>query len=190
MFHAAVGRSTAVTQRATLLGLIISLIGLLSGGFVTLALVVVGQGFLEPIPPEVRVAMVAGIVVLVFVSERPGARAWWPERTKMIPPTHIDHGYAGIALFSHELGLGWRTRLPSLLPFALAVALLSLRPSLLEAGMAVGGWSLGRWYALVRDVLERGAISQCSVGRKVFPRSISSIVGAICVGALAFGPPA
>lgn len=115
------------------------------GSLVT-AVAMFGMGRLAPFPDGTRPTLAAAAVLLAYALHRHGRL---PERQELVPERVVaTRSLRGWRQFGFELGLGWRTRLPTFAPYALALLVTLLTPNLASAtaiGVAFGGargWAL------------------------------------------------
>jgi hypothetical protein len=131
-------------------------VGTLLGG----ASVAVGlwlpSGIAEALPYRARVVVVLAAVVVATARDLGFVDLPLPERTTLVPRTVFDGGLArGGLWFGFELGLGFRTRLPSTIPYALALAVLLGIPDLLQLGALAVGFAAGRSLSALGRTISR-----------------------------------
>lgn len=119
--------------------------GLLAGGMITAAaLVVVGSLLRAPLPSPARWAVV-GIALIAVLLRQSGVLGFTlPESRRLVPETVFRLGrHLGPLQFGLEMGTGVRTYLPSGLPYVGAIAVL-MAASVPPALFAGAGFGLGR----------------------------------------------
>lgn len=114
------------------------------------------SGVFEPLPHGVRVGMVllGGLVAILrdlHLVDLP-----LPERTALVPRSVFEPGLPRGALrFGIELGVGFRTRLPSTIPYVLALAVLLGVPDVRQVVFLAFGFAAGRGSAVVGRAVSR-----------------------------------
>ena len=149
--------------------------GLLVGGLITAFAAMVIGAFGSGLPFRVRMAVAGAVAMGCLVLEASRLPHSLPQRTRLIPSERLAlRAPYGVFLFGVELGVGWRTAVPSTLPYALAclVAAFATWP----AAMSVAaGWALGRW-GPIAGAVHRKAIGDRTSRRWAEPR-VTSLLG-------------
>jgi hypothetical protein len=119
--------------------------GLLAGGLLTAAVLVVAGSLLRvPLPAPARWAVVGVMLIVVLLRQFDVLPIRLPESRRLVPETVLRLGrHLGPLQFGLEMGTGARTYLPSGLPYVAAVAVL-LTASTPLALCAGAGFGLGR----------------------------------------------
>jgi Na+-driven multidrug efflux pump len=119
--------------------------GLLTGGMLTAAVLLVAGSLLRvPLPTPARWAVVGLVLIVVLLRQSGLLPIRLPESRRLVPETVFRLGrHLGPLQFGLEMGTGVRTYLPSGLPYvgAVAVLLTASTPLALCAG---AGFGLGR----------------------------------------------
>ncbi|MDO5503040.1 MAG: hypothetical protein Q4G67_07690 [Actinomycetia bacterium] len=98
--------------------------GLLGGATTGLVLAVM-SGLFSPLPPPVRLIVIALLAAGLLVLDLASAKLPLPQRSTLIPQTVFAAGMVrGIFRFGYEYGTGVRTLIPSAASYILAGALL------------------------------------------------------------------
>jgi hypothetical protein len=119
-------------------------LGFLAGALVTAAAAVVVGSLAGWLPAPARLGAAGAAVVLLAAREAGLARFVLPERRRLIPSPRLDLPFPwGTAAFAAELGLGWRTAVPTSAPYGLLVVV-ALAASMPAGAVAAAGWALGR----------------------------------------------
>lgn len=139
------------------------LLGFVAGGLITAAVAVLLGSLAGWISPTTRYA-VAGVVVGVLLARETGiVKFRLPERNRLIPSPRLDQPFPfGTFAFAAELGLGWRTVVPTTAPYALLIVVLA--SASFPLGLVVAaGWGVGRAVPVLIAVRRRsGAVDDMS----------------------------
>ena len=116
------------------------------------------SGFTEPVPDPWRLLLLAGAAVFVWLCKHgpltgvvrlPEARRQIPSRVFGGSPTR------GAYRFGFELATGVRTHAPTAAPYVLLLAVLLLRPALIEALLMGLGFGIARAVPLAVRLMHR-----------------------------------
>lgn len=134
--------ATSVRRRFVL---ILFVVGLLSGGFLTAtALAVLGAPLQALLTPQTRWALVGVFAAVLALRAWGLVRVPLPENRRLVPDTVFLKGPTRSSLqFGVEMGSGVRTFVPSVLPYLLAVAVACVATTV-EAWAAGVGFGAGR----------------------------------------------
>lgn len=119
--------------------------GFLAGGAATATLAVLGGGLIAWLPFELRMRACVPLLLLLAARQLGLVPVPLPQRSQLIPSPRLDMPFPwGSLLFAGELGLGWRTVIPTALPYGL-LAFVALDGTWAVALGAAAGWAVGRW---------------------------------------------
>lgn len=119
-------------------------LGFLVGGQLTAIAAVVVGSLATWAPAGTRHAVAVAVVGVLVARDAGVVRVPLPERRRLIPSPRLDLAFPwGTFAFAAELGLGWRTAVPTSAPYGV-VAVVALAASFPAAGVAAAGWALGR----------------------------------------------
>ena len=137
------------------------LAGAVSGAAVTLASLLVLGGLVSPIPDRYRqIAALTGLALLALHYLR-FVCLDLPQRTYQIPrETFRDAPSRAAFRFAFELGLGFRTYVTAISPYALGIAVVLAMPSslglaILTAAAAAAGFGSGRSVIVASQAVRR-----------------------------------
>jgi hypothetical protein len=119
--------------------------GVTVGGAVCSFGLLVLSGLVRWAPASLRLAAFLAAAALLLAVERGWVRLRLPDNHRLIPPSRFEHSapVAGL-LFGAELGLGFRTRIPTVAPYVLAALVLFQIDSAGQVLALSAGWGLGR----------------------------------------------
>jgi hypothetical protein len=157
------------------------------GGAITGSGLYVLAGLVQELRADLRLApFLVGCALLSLVGR--GTRRALPEITKMIPQTRFHRGLLrGIHIFGIELGLGFRTRIPTAGPYLLAATVVFYSTSFRDVAAAAAGWGLGRGLPLYLRLLARDAQrDSVSIHRALtdFDAKLTSVTPAVALTVL------
>jgi hypothetical protein len=137
--------------------------GLVAGGIITATLTYLVGRFVADAPSGVLAAVTAAALLVLLAGDLHVVSFRLPQRDRLIPSQRLDMRFPyGVAVFSAELGLGWRTVVPLNAPYGLVVALV-VAPSW-TAGLATAvAWGIGRYVPIA------WALRYEARGRRSFP---------------------
>ncbi|AXV07580.1 hypothetical protein DVS28_a2901 [Euzebya pacifica] len=118
--------------------------GSVLGGLVSASGLLVVAGLFSELLTEARV-VVLGITVTLAVALQAGVvGVRLPSPSHIIPQTTFGHGMvSGMLRFGFELGLGFRTQIPTVAPYVLA-AVVVLGGTVPSVAALAFGWGIGR----------------------------------------------
>lgn len=139
-------------------------LGAVSGASVTALLLTVPAGLASPIPVRLRAGLLLVVLALLALSEFGLLKLRLPERHWQIPREVFGSHRARAAFrFAFELGLGFRTYVTRLAPWALAATIvLTSAPgwsTLLGALAGAAGFGLGRSIPIIGQSTSAGRSS-------------------------------
>lgn len=130
-------------------------LGMIVGGLVTAATLVTFSVVVSPAPETMRAGAVVVLACLSVGREVQIVRFSLPQRTVLIPSSRLEWPVPwGSFWFGLELGVGWRTRITTTVPYVLAIDVL-LTGNYSIAVVVASGWGLGRSIPVVAAVLSR-----------------------------------
>lgn len=161
-------RGRALKLRTILLLAVVFTFGATAGGIVTGSLFFLLGGLIQWFPAVIRSCMLCGLVGAAVWLSRRKRRVRLPQRQVMIPPTRFAGSLrSGFLLFGFELGLGFRTIIPSVGPYLAAAAVLLLSESLTDVMLISLGWGVGRSVPLWLRVHKRSRGTHAGGGSEV-----------------------
>ncbi|MFC4118920.1 hypothetical protein [Nonomuraea zeae] len=132
--------------------------GFLAGGLATAGLAMLAGGLVAWAPLPIRMAAVSAILLMLGARELGRWRIRLPQRSRLIPSERLELPFPwGSFAFAAELGLGWRTVVPTSLPYGLVV-FVALHPTWQVALAAGLGWAAGRWVPVSLAVRRRALV--------------------------------
>ena len=138
-----------VTSRRRALDAAVGL-GFLAGGALTATSAVIVGSLLGGVPGRARLAVAAAAVVVLLARELGMVPLRLPQRDRLVPSPRLDLPFpAGPFAFAAELGLGWRTVVPTSAPYGLLVAVGAVA-AFPVALAAAAGWAMGRAVPVTR----------------------------------------
>jgi hypothetical protein len=159
-------------------------VGLLVGASTMAGALWLSSGLLAWLPEPVRDTALLGLVLVALWRDLGLVTFPLPERTTLVPRQIFEAGLGrGAFRFGIELGVGFRTRLPTSVPYVLAAALLLGLPDLPEAALIAISFAAGRSVApvhrLVTKAGEQWDASLAAAGRSLAVSS--SLVAAVAL---------
>ena len=128
-------------------------IGAVAGAFTTSFALLVVSGLLSPIPSSARSVAAICLLALLFLHRVGVVCLDLPQRTYQIPrETFATHPARAAFRFAFELGMGVRTYITAVSPYALAIVLLLVPPASLS-GAAIASAAAATGYGLGRSVV-------------------------------------
>jgi len=137
------------------------IIGGIAGAFVTMAGLFVLSGLVSPIPERIRLVLVIAPLILLALHLLRVLCLDLPQRTYQIPRETFHAAPPRAAFrFAFELGLGFRTYVTAISPYALVLVATFSMPAGLAAGAAAGasgaiGFGLGRSVVVASQALRK-----------------------------------
>jgi hypothetical protein len=129
--------------------------GVFGGGFATGLLLFLSSGLVQWMPISVRLFVTATVAAFLFVHEARWVDLRLPKQklTRMIPPERFSPSFLrGMGVFGFELGLGFRTYIPHVGPYVIALLILLWAGSPIAIVIAALGWAIGRTVPLVARI--------------------------------------
>jgi hypothetical protein len=164
------------------------LMGTMGGGLTTAVGLWIIGGLFEPLSISGRRVTLLIALALLIGLRGMGSHHVLPQVHRQVPTSVFEKDFRVAAFgFGFELGTGARTYVSSLGPYALALGLVLLRPSV-DTCIAVGlAFGMGRWssFLLGPQVLEA---ENRSTGRLRFVTAAMSGVCFLAVGGLSIAP--
>jgi hypothetical protein len=151
-------------------------------------------GLLSWLPEPGRAAALLGLVAIALGRDLGLVAFPLPERTRLVPRSVFEPGLtAGALRFGIELGVGFRTRLPTTVPYVLAAALLLGLADGRTVGVVALAFAAGRSVApahrLVTKAGERWDTAVAAVTRRLALSSSLAAAAALAqVGVAALLP--
>jgi hypothetical protein len=124
--------------------------GVTIGGLASASLLYVVAGTARWMPAAVRLPTFVVLCSLLLAVQYGPLHLKLPDSSKMIPPSRFRRGrLLGGFLFGAELGLAFRTRIPTIAPYVLAVTVIFQVESAQHVVAVAAGWGAGRSVPLV-----------------------------------------
>jgi hypothetical protein len=120
-------------------------LGAVAGGVITATLAWSLSGLPRALPQSVRWAVLTLVVLVALSRDLRLLRIPLPQRSRQVPRDAFDRSFLrGAMRFGFELGLGFRTYLPSALPYVLLASILLVVPDYRTALLGGIGFGLAR----------------------------------------------
>lgn len=162
------------------------MVGLLVGASTTAGVLWLSSGLLAWLPEPGRTTALLGLVLIALGRDLGLVTFPLPERTTLVPRQIFEAGLArGAFRFGIELGVGFRTRLPTTVPYVLATALLFGLPSLSEAMLIAASFAAGRGVAPVHRLVTKAG-EQWDASLAAASRSLAVSSSLVAAAALAW----
>ena len=158
--------------------------GLGAGGLVTASLLWSGSGLAQVLPVSMQRVVVVSMLGASVLADWRLLPFRLPETRGQVPSSIFDENRSAAPLrFGFDLGLGFRTYMPSGLPLVTAAVLMVAAPSVgraLVSGLAFG---MGRWIIALQRFFSRDAVGwdERLRSQKLHLIRSSGLAGAICV---------
>ena len=119
--------------------------GVTTGGLIAAGTLYIVAGTAHWMPGTVRLALFVIVCCLLQAIQYGPLQVKLPDSRKMIPPSRFRRGLLlGGFLFGAELGVAFRTRIPTVGPYVLAATLIFQAESALHVAAIAVGWGVGR----------------------------------------------
>lgn len=162
-------------------------LGTVLGALTTLTVLWLLSGLFTPLPPPVRVGLLAAIALGAVARDAGWISVRLPQAARQIPREVLQRGpVAGALQFGFELGTCVRTFMTGSAPYVVAAAILLLQPDPVHVVAAAAGVGVGRTLPVLQAIgadRERLFVGMTAVQRGL--TVATAVLTAACVAAIA-----